>query len=203
MAWNTGRMVSTQQMANDPTRRTIQQVTNAAAAAPTTFGSNIVMPTASPSSNAIAGFANLAPQVPGAPAVLTTPMAPVTPQATAPAVPGAAGGGSEVNPYGGNPSGVPYSPAALAAGTTGDIYSNPAFANFMATQHGGTIGGSSYMPPKLDLDPGPMRGHGGHPAATPEEAQLRLARAMQQREMASSRIGGANWGAGVGQLGQP
>ena len=114
------------------------------------FGSGIRMPGASPSSQAIASFANLAPQQPGAPAFNGQPSQPGGIQPPAPlygSTPGSlpptaplGGTPSAINPYAGGSGKVPYSQAAIDAGmTVGDIWSNPAFANAMAASGGKLI----------------------------------------------------------------
>lgn len=102
MGWNTNTMIRRPPNAMDQQqRRTIQQLSgvmgqagtpiqsagsanlgyNSPVQAPNTFGSNIRMPPASASSQAIAGFANIPPaQAAQTPTIPQTPVAPVAPQ---------------------------------------------------------------------------------------------------------------------------
>jgi len=207
MRWDMGRMIRPPQANGlDADRmRTIQGLSGTLAQpAQTSFGSGIQLPGASPSSQAIANFANLAPQQPGTGWNSQ-------PQYQQPQYPQQGGGQpaytSQQPQSGGQPGGLftssheqqmntPYSQAAIAGGMTqGDIWSNPAFANAVAAAGPGGLFGSSGAP---------------NTTATPmSDADLMarrngVAAAMAGQPAADTgQIGDASWFEAVRRLGQP
>ena len=187
MAWNTGRMIRTMTPAQSQSG-----IGNVGAAMQSTgtpvyssgynFGSGITMPSAPqahPSSQAIAGFANLPPQQPAASAYN----------------PGTYAGGlqSSLTPYSsyslaapGSITGVPVTPGVPPSIEAGTFQTNAA--------PGGSIGGVTN--PVL---------HRGHPGINQDlDPAARIARQQAKNEMlraqAGGGIGGAGWGSALGDF---